>query len=100
LPILISTITYLIFLAALPIKWDVFAVEAEQDKRDTRATFANQEEELYKTLSLHWIFNLFSIKELYPITCYISLYWVGLISRGADYPSTVEVQRTLGCLEL
>jgi len=62
-------------------------------KRETRATLTNQEEELYNILSLYWIFSLLSVKELYLITCYISLYWVGLISRRADYPDTVEEQR-------
>ena len=73
----------------------------EVEKRDKSYT-CKQEEKLYKNLSLHWIFNLFSIKELYLITCYISLYWVGLISRGADYPvrlrcnAYVETPRVVG----
>ena len=63
-----------------------------KQRRRKRATLAIQEEEFEKGLSLHWHIYFVLHQRSVSYNCFLSLHLVGLISRRADYPSTVGEQ--------
>jgi len=79
LKILLFFLGYNGYLSSLPIKGDMFAAEEvqETDKRDKRkekSYTCKSRGEIVKEFELTLEYLLFSIKELYLISCYISLY--------------------------